>query len=102
MDVRAADAARHHLHHDIVGLERARLLGVMHPDASRLLDGCDSHCLLLACSATCHPFTAPMVKPFTSERWANQPRISGGRTTRVEMALSFAQKRPSWVMKLAM
>jgi hypothetical protein len=49
-----------------------------------------------------HPFTAPMVRPFTRERCASQPRTIGGRTTSVEMAHSFAQNRPSCVMKLAM
>ena len=55
-----------------------------------------------SCPPCAHPFTAPMVRPFTRDRWASQPRTIGGRTTRVEMAHSLAQKSPCWVMKLAM
>src|SRR5439155_12412703 len=47
-------------------------------------------------------FTAPKVRPRTSERWASQPARITGATASVEAADIFAQNSPSLVMKLEM
>ena len=103
VDVGPADAACHDFHQDLVRAHDPRRLHLPNADGKRLFDdrGCHDPVFHMP-SLQAHPFTAPMVSPFTSDRWASQPRTIGGRTTRVEMAHSLAQKRPCWVMKLAM
>ncbi len=44
-------------------------------------------------------FTAPMVRPRTSQRCATQPAIKTGAMARVEAADILAQNNPSLVMK---